>query len=49
MVVASFPCPLVQFPIKYLVPLSVGKIPKMVLQPLVDMVADKLPPGEGNS
>jgi hypothetical protein len=38
-----FPCQEVQFPIKYLkMPLSVRKLPKSALQPLVDKVADHL-------
>jgi hypothetical protein len=40
----EFPCQLATFPIKYLgMPLSVSKLPKTTLQPLVDRVADKLP------
>lgn len=36
------------FPIKYLgVPLSVKKLPKASLQPLVDKVADRLPVWKG--
>jgi hypothetical protein len=39
-----FPCQLVHFPCKYLrVPLSVHKLRKVDLQPLVDMVVDRLP------
>jgi hypothetical protein len=35
-----FPCQVVQFPVKYLgLPLSVSKLPKSALQPLVDKVA----------
>jgi hypothetical protein len=46
----AFPCQQAQFPIKYLgVPLSVWKIPRSSLQPMLDKVADKLPPGKGSS
>jgi hypothetical protein len=39
-----FPCQLVHFPCKYLgVPLSVHKLCKVDLHPLVDMVVDHLP------
>jgi hypothetical protein len=39
-----FPCPLVHFPFMYLgVPLSVHKLKKNDLQPLVDDVADRVP------
>jgi hypothetical protein len=41
---AEFPCQIFEFPIKYLgIPLSVAKLPKVVIQSLVDQVADKLP------
>jgi hypothetical protein len=44
----DFPCQLATFPIKYLgMPLSVSKLPKTALQPLVDRVADKLPAWHG--
>jgi hypothetical protein len=44
-----FPCQLVQFLIKYLgVPLSIMKLPKSSLQPLVDRMADRLPSWKGN-
>jgi hypothetical protein len=40
---SAFPCQIVDFPIKYLgIPLSVKKLPRSVLQPLADKVADKL-------
>jgi hypothetical protein len=39
-----FPCQLVAFPVKYLgIPLSIAKLPRSVLQPLVEQVADRLP------
>jgi hypothetical protein len=39
----EFPCQLVQFPIKYLgLPLSVFKLPKSAMHPLVDHVVDRL-------
>jgi hypothetical protein len=39
-----FPCPITQFPIKYLgLPLSVGKILKAALHALVDQMGDRLP------
>jgi hypothetical protein len=45
---AHFPCQAVQFPIKYLgIPLSVHKLPKASLQPMVDRVANKLPVWKG--
>jgi hypothetical protein len=41
--VQAFPCQLMSFPIKYLgISLSVSKLPRSSLQPLVDRVADKL-------
>jgi hypothetical protein len=43
-----FPCEVAQFAIRYLgLPLSVMKLPKAVLQPLMDRVADKLPTWKG--
>jgi hypothetical protein len=39
-----FPCELVQFLIRYLaIPLSVFKLPRTTLQPMLDKAADKLP------
>jgi hypothetical protein len=39
-----FPCQLMDFPLKYLgIPLSVRKLDKFTLQPLVDRMADMLP------
>jgi hypothetical protein len=39
---------LVEFPIKYLgVPLSLTKLPKLALQPLLDRAADRLPIWKG--
>jgi hypothetical protein len=47
--ISLFPCQLVQYPIKYLgTPLSIAKLPKASLQPLVDKMADKLPLWKGN-
>jgi hypothetical protein len=44
-----FPCQVSEFPLTYLgIPLSVHKIPKSALQPLVDWVADKLPTWKGS-
>jgi hypothetical protein len=41
---SMFPCQLMEFPLKYLgIPLSVHKLPKAALQPLVDCAVDKLP------
>jgi hypothetical protein len=41
----GFPCQVMQFQIKYLgLPLVVGKLLKMALQPLVDKMEDKLMP-----
>jgi hypothetical protein len=41
--VAEFPCQIVSFLMRYLgIPLSVTKLPRSALQPLVDMVADRL-------
>jgi hypothetical protein len=48
LLVQEFPCQLTSFPIKYLgIPLSVSKLPKSALQPLVDQVVDKLPAWHG--
>lgn len=42
------PCQVIQFPIKYLgLPLSVKKIPKAHLQPMIDEVAARLPAWQG--
>jgi hypothetical protein len=44
-----FLCQLVQFPVKYLgIPLSISKLPRSALQPLLDKVADKLPVWKGH-
>jgi hypothetical protein len=44
----TFPCQTVEFPVKYLgIPLSVSKLPKLALQPLLDRVADCLPIWKG--
>jgi hypothetical protein len=44
----AFPCQVGTFPIKYLgAPLSVTKLPKTEWQPLIDRVADRLPPWKG--
>jgi hypothetical protein len=44
MVQQCFPCQLVHFPCKYLgVPLSIYKLKKSYLQPLVDSMVDRLP------
>jgi hypothetical protein len=41
--VQVFPCQAVDFPIRYLgMPLSVTKLPKSTLQPLLDNMADRL-------
>jgi hypothetical protein len=41
---SMFPCQLMEFPLKYLgIPLSVHKLPKAALQPLVECAVDKLP------
>jgi hypothetical protein len=46
---ATFPCQQVEFPLKYLgIPLSTGKLPRSVLQPLLDKAADKLPVWTGS-
>jgi hypothetical protein len=43
-----FPYPIKDFPMVYLgIPLSTGKMPKSVFQPLVDKMADKLPAWKG--
>jgi hypothetical protein len=45
---ASFPCQVVDFPIKYMgLPLLVTKLPRTALQPLADEVADQLPTWKG--
>lgn len=42
------PCTIAEFPVTYLgIPLSVAKLPKTTLQPLVDRVADRLPTWKG--
>jgi hypothetical protein len=42
-------CSIAKFPCTYLgVPLSINRIPKVALQPLVDKVARRLPPGKGD-
>jgi hypothetical protein len=47
-VLAVFPCSLMEFPMKYLgIPLSVTKLPKPALQPLLDRAADRLPIWKG--
>jgi hypothetical protein len=47
--ISLFPCQLVQFPIKYLgAPLSITKLPKASLQPLVDRMTGRLPSWKGN-
>jgi hypothetical protein len=48
--VRSIPsCSIAEFPCTYLgVPLSINRIPKAALQPLVDKVARRLPPGKGD-
>jgi hypothetical protein len=43
-----FPCQVVQFPFKYLgITLSMHKLPKAALQPMVDKIVDKLPTWKG--
>jgi hypothetical protein len=45
---SKFPCSVVDFPIKYLgIPLSVSKLPKSALQPLLDQAVDQLPIWKG--
>nr|AAM08521.1 Putative retroelement [Oryza sativa Japonica Group]AAP51826.1 retrotransposon protein, putative, LINE subclass [Oryza sativa Japonica Group] len=45
---SCFPCSISDFPCTYLgIPLSVRKLPKAALQPLVDRVAHRLPPSKG--
>nr|AAU93576.1 hypothetical protein [Oryza sativa Japonica Group] len=45
---SCFPCSISNFPCTYLgIPLSVRKLPKAALQPLVDRVAHRLPPWKG--
>lgn len=47
-VAANFPCIISEFPMKYLgIPLSVTKLPKSALQPLLDQIADHLPAWKG--
>jgi hypothetical protein len=42
-------CPIIEFPIKYLgLPLSMGKIPKVVLHVLIDQMANRLPSWKGH-
>jgi hypothetical protein len=44
----NFPCPIADFPIKYLgIPRELGKLLREALQPLVDKVADALPAWKG--
>jgi hypothetical protein len=46
--VQVFPCQAASFPIRYLgMPLSVSKLPKSALQPLLDDMADRLPVWRG--
>jgi hypothetical protein len=48
MSVQAFPCHLTRFLIKYLgIPLSMSKLPRTSLQPLLNRVADKLPAWRG--
>ncbi len=50
LVQSSFPCSISEFPCTYLgIPLSVRKLPKAALQPLVDKVSHRLPPGRAVS
>lgn len=43
-----FPCAISDFPMKYLgIPLSVTKLPKVALQPILDRVANRLPIWKG--
>jgi hypothetical protein len=45
---ATFLCQVEEFPTSYLgMPLSLKKLPKAALQPLVDKMADKLPTWKG--
>ena len=45
----EFPCPVVEFPVKYLgLPLSLKKIPKSHIRPVIEKVAAKLPPWHGS-
>jgi hypothetical protein len=45
---SHFPCQVTYFPLKYLgIPLSIGKLPKTVLQPIVDQMADRVPTWKG--
>jgi hypothetical protein len=44
-----FPCQLMDFSMKYLgIPLSLYKLPRLMLQPLVDRVTDRLPTWKGS-
>jgi hypothetical protein len=44
-----FPYQLTGFPMRYLgIPLSVTKLPKLVRQPLIDQVVDRLPVWKGS-
>jgi hypothetical protein len=46
---SQFPSQVVDFPIKYMgIALSMGKLPKLVWQPLVDKAIDRLPVWKGN-
>jgi hypothetical protein len=48
-VLATFPCSLVEFPMKYLgIHLSVTTLPKLALQPLLDHTVDRLPIWKGH-
>jgi hypothetical protein len=47
--IMMFPCQTMSFLIKYLVlPLSVSKLPKSALQPLIDKIVDRLPAWKGH-
>jgi hypothetical protein len=49
MAINIFPCSVVSFSLKYLgVPLSVTRLPRLVWQPLIDHVADRLPMWKDN-
>jgi hypothetical protein len=48
LVTGLFPCQLVTFLIRYLgIPFSIAKLPRSVLHPLVEHVADRLPTWKG--
>lgn len=48
MATQRLPCTIAQFPVIYLgIPLSVAKLPKATLQPLVDKVVDRVPTWKG--